>query len=88
MENWQKLCSMTAADIKKMQDRKLRALLVNQIYPYSPYYGQVFKEHWAWTLIKSKGWRIEGIPALHLQGRCGPHRRRTREAQGFCGAAR
>jgi phenylacetate-CoA ligase len=45
MENWQKLCSMTAADIKKMQDRKLRALLVNQIYPYSPYYGQVFKEH-------------------------------------------
>lgn len=44
MENWQKLCSMSAAEIKKMQDRKLRALLINQIYPYSPYYSRVFKE--------------------------------------------
>lgn len=45
MENWLKLCKMSTAEIKKMQERKLRDLLINQIYPYSPYYSKIFKKN-------------------------------------------
>ncbi len=36
---------MSAGQIRQMQDRKLRAFIRNQIYPYSPYYQRLFREH-------------------------------------------
>ncbi|HCC33617.1 MAG TPA: phenylacetate--CoA ligase [Clostridiales bacterium] len=45
MENWQALCRMPADRIRNMQDRKLRAFIRTQIYPYSPYYQRIFRQH-------------------------------------------
>ncbi len=58
MENWQKLSAMSAAEIKKMQDKKLRSLLINQIAPYSPYYEKVFKDN------KIDPYKIKGVDDL------------------------
>ena len=49
---------MSAAEIKKMQDKKLRSLLINQIAPYSPYYEKVFKKH------KIDPYKIKGVDDL------------------------
>jgi phenylacetate-coenzyme A ligase PaaK-like adenylate-forming protein len=45
VENWQKLSKTPWQEIRKMQDRKLRSFLINQIYPYSPYYRRLFDQH-------------------------------------------
>ncbi len=36
--------SMSKKEAKKLQDRKLRAFIRYQVYPYSPYYKRLFKE--------------------------------------------
>ncbi len=61
MENWQKLSGTPWEEQKRMQDRKLKAFLVNQIYPYSPHYRRVFDE------LKLDPYKFQGVDDLvHL----------------------
>ncbi len=61
MENWEKLCQMNHKQIREIQDRKLRAFMANQIYLYSPYYSERFKE------LKIDPVKIKGVEDLrHL----------------------
>ncbi|MDQ7794741.1 MAG: AMP-binding protein [bacterium] len=45
MEDWRALARMPADQIRDRQDRKLRAFIRNQVYPCSPYYQRLFREH-------------------------------------------
>lgn len=58
MENWQKICQTPWREIKKLQDRKLRSFLINQIYPYSPYYRRLFDKH------KLDPYKFQGVDDL------------------------
>lgn len=61
MENWEKLSKKPWAEVRQMQDRKLRAFIVNQIYPYSPHYRRIFQE------LKLDPYKFKGVQDLvHL----------------------
>ena len=45
MEDWNKLCSMSPEEIRKMQNKKLQTFIRTQVYTMSPYYKRIFIEN-------------------------------------------
>ncbi len=45
MDSWQGLTSLTAGQIKDLQNSRLRAFINTQVYPFSPFYRKLFDDH-------------------------------------------
>lgn len=45
MDNWNKLSFLPIREFRQIQNRKLRDFISCQVYPFSPYYRRLFKQH-------------------------------------------
>lgn len=45
MDNWNKLSFLPPKELREIQNRKLRAFISCQLYPFSPFYQKLFKQY-------------------------------------------
>lgn len=45
MDPWRDIAKLSSAEIKSLQNRKLRDFINHQVYPFSPHYQKLFDQH-------------------------------------------
>lgn len=45
MDPWKNIISLSSKEIRELQDRKLKTFINDHVYPFSPYYRNVFDKH-------------------------------------------